>query len=214
MENLVTSFAAFMAKSWHSLPPSPVPLGKVGISLVSRLQLLSTSLPFRFRPIAKKLLENVELVTSLPWVFTHGDLIAGNIMVDPTDGGLTGLVDWAEAEHLPFGVCLYGLEEMLGEMGAGGFRYCKETQRLRDLFWDKLRRGITEMEDGGEVLERVKIARDVGVLLWWGIAWNEGRIDRVVEEGRDVEEIMRLDAFLRPCQEDTMDGGMDRVSKL
>lgn len=200
-----------MAQSWHLAPPSSVTLGKVGSSLVSRLQLLSTSLPLGFRPIAKKLLEDVELVTSLPWVFTHGDLVAGNIMVDPVDGGLTGLVDWAEAEYLPFGVCLYGLEEMLGAMTKGGWRYCVQAERLRGLFWEELRRTIGE---GGEVVERVRMARDVGVLLWWGIAWDDGRIDRVVEEGRDVEEIVRLDAFLRPCEEGLVEVGMDRVPKL
>jgi hypothetical protein len=33
-------------------------------------------------------------------------------------------------------------------------------------------------------------------LLWFGFAWDEGRIDRVVSEGRDEVELACLNAFL------------------
>jgi hypothetical protein len=32
--------------------------------------------------------------------------------------------------------------------------------------------------------------------LWFGFAWDEGRIDRVVEEERDGMEVVCLRAFL------------------
>lgn len=214
LEHLVVSLAAFLARSWHFPPPGTVPLGKVGSSIVARLELLSSSLPLRFRGLAKKLLRDIGEVTSLPWVFTHGDLVPGNIMMSPTTGALTGLVDWAEAEFLPFGVCLYGLEEMLGEMTTEGFRYYPQAERLRGVFWEELGRGVKEIGEGGEVLERVRMARDLGVLLWWGIAWDDGRIDRVVEEGKDVEEVMRLDAYLNSCEEETAEVTLHGASKL
>ncbi|TVY88280.1 hypothetical protein LAWI1_G005163, partial [Lachnellula willkommii] len=115
LETLCTSLAAFLLHSWHS-PPPPMPLGKIGTSLYPRLQLLATALPPRFRPTARHLVDNASSIASLPWVLTHGDLVPGNIMLSPSSGRLTGLVDWAEAEVLPFGLCLYGLEEILGEM--------------------------------------------------------------------------------------------------
>jgi len=148
----------------------------------------------------------VQEITSLPWVLTHGDLVPGNIMLSPSSGHLTGLVDWAEAEVLPFGLCLYGLEEILGEMTESGWRYHPEAKRLTEVFWAQLRKGIGDVKR-----KRMKIesARKAGILLWWGIAWDDGRIDRVVEDGRDGVEVARLDAFLRPCEE-----GVQSVSKL
>ena len=58
----------------------------------------------------------------------------GVILVDPALCNLFGFVDWAEAERLPFGVCLYGLEEILGEMTPSGFLYRSDTAKLRYSF--------------------------------------------------------------------------------
>ncbi|TVY40857.1 hypothetical protein LSUB1_G004611 [Lachnellula subtilissima] len=182
----------------------PPPAEKIGISLYARLQLLATALPARFRPIARQLVDNMHNITSLPWVLTHGDLVPGNIMLSPSSGHLTGLVDWAEAEVLPFGLCLYGLEEILGEMTEDGWEYHPAAEELREVFWRELGEGVGEKER-----KRVEMARIAGILLWWGFAWDEGRIDRVVEEGRDEIEIARLDAFLGPFEEADL-----RVSKL
>ncbi|TVY27780.1 hypothetical protein LHYA1_G003806 [Lachnellula hyalina] len=205
LENLCTSLAAFLVHSWHRRPPAPpTPRGKIGISLYARLQLLTTALPARFRPIARQLVDNMHNITSLPWVLTHGDLVPGNIMLSPSCGYLTGLVDWAEAEVLPFGLCLYGLEEILGEMTEDGWEYHPAAEGLREVFWRELGEGVGEKER-----KRVEMARIAGILLWWGFAWDEGRIDRVVEEGRDEIEIARLDAFLGPFDEADL-----RVSKL
>ena len=60
------------------------------------------------------------------------------------------------------------------------------------------------------VLEAVKLSRDLGVLLWHGIAFDDGAIDRVVQEGRDIDEIHRLDAFLDLHEY----SGLDRTSKM
>ena len=43
-----------------------------------------------------------------------------NILVSPITGRITGIIDWAEAKVLPFGLALYGLENLLGYMGPGG----------------------------------------------------------------------------------------------
>lgn len=61
--------------------------------------------------------------------------------------------------------------------------------------WGELRRGIPELADAA-VRDTVERARDMGVLLWHGIAFDDGRLDRVVEEGRRDEEIQRLEMFL------------------
>lgn len=44
--------------------------------------------------------------------------------------------------------------------------------------------------------ERVKLVGLMGVLFWYGIVFDNGVFDWVVEEGRDDEEIGLLDEIL------------------
>ncbi|KUJ12696.1 uncharacterized protein LY89DRAFT_190389 [Mollisia scopiformis] len=192
---LCRDFARFLARSWKETSSRALPLGLVGKTIESRLRALVSTLSHRFRLVARRVLENLRRIEALPWVLTHGDIVASNIMIEPSNGTLTGLVDWAEAERLPFGVCFYGLEELLGEMTMTGFQYRHDAVSLRTVFWAELGMLVPELQQT-QVLEAVKLARDLGVLLWHGIAFDDGAIDRVVQEGRDVEEIHRLEAFL------------------
>ncbi|PQE16029.1 kinase-like domain protein [Rutstroemia sp. NJR-2017a WRK4] len=192
---LCKDFAHFLSMGWRTKIDNVVSRGLIGSSLLSRLELLSKQLPLRFRPVARKILKNIDIVGRLPWVLTHGDIVASNIIIDAATGRLVGFVDWAEGEPLPFGVCLYGLEEILGEMTSAGFQYDEDAPYLRQIFWTELMSQIPELNQA-PTMEAVKMARDLGVLLWHGIAFDDGAINRVVEEGRDIEEIRRLDAFL------------------
>jgi hypothetical protein len=118
-------------------------------------------------------------------------------MVSPYSGKLIGLLDWAEAEWLPFGVGMYGLEELLGEENKEGkFVYYPEAKQLRNLFWKELLLLIPELSRDSKTAALVKKAQRLGILLWHGIAFDDGKLDRVVEEGRDDQEIQRLDEFL------------------
>ncbi|KAK6199851.1 hypothetical protein LQW54_009833 [Pestalotiopsis sp. IQ-011] len=132
----------------------------------------------------------------LPWTLTHGDLIPSNILVDSETSCIVGLLDWAEAEWLPFGVGLYGLEELLGEEVGGVFVYFPEARKLRRLFWRQLLSHVPELRANPQLLSTVKEAQILGVLLWHGIAFDDGRLDRVVEKEIDDAEISRLDAML------------------
>jgi hypothetical protein len=162
---LCIGFAAFMSIAWHHGDRESIPLGRVGKSIIPRLQSLSNDLPARFRPAANRILRHWPLVDALPWVLTHGDIVAGNIIVEPSSGRLRGFVDWAEAERLPFGTCLYGLEEILGEITTEGFQYHAHAPNLRDIFWTELRKQIPELRKP-DVSKAVELARDLGVLLW------------------------------------------------
>lgn len=200
-----------------STPSCPIP-DRIGRSMRWRLEQMCASLPPRFKPFLSRTLNHLdEITSSLPWVLTHGDIVPANIMVmepqsssvdspeeeeEEEEGGnlvvMTGLLDWAEAEYLPFGVGLYGLEELLGETdGNGRFEYYPEEKELRDLFWSCLE---AELAAGGLTWssfprDTVDDAHALGVLLWHGIAFDNGKLDRVVQEGRDDEEILRLDLF-------------------
>lgn len=194
----VKDFAQLQAISWnHRKPCDQVSQkGLVGSSLVWRAKLLESALPERFRESASSNLKNWHEIERLPWTLTHGDFIPSNVLVQPKSGSITGLLDWAEAEWLPFGVGLYGLEELLGAEVNGTFTYFFEAKKLRRLFWSELLSLIPELHGDSRLLAAVREAQVLGILLWHGIAFDDGRLDRVVEEGIDDGEVHRLDAIL------------------
>lgn len=193
---IIEDFAHFLVRSWHHRAEESPARGKVGSTIAARLHQLTQELPLRLRPSALAALKQIRKLDALPWVLTHGDIVPSNIMVDPTSSRLTGFVDWAEAEVLPFGLCLYGLEELLGFMTSMGWMYCHRSECLRSKFWRKLLAEIPDLAGSLQALDALSIARNIGVLLWHGFAWDDGAIDRVVRDGYDEEEICRLDAFL------------------
>ncbi|KAL6706049.1 hypothetical protein ACN47E_006151 [Coniothyrium glycines] len=131
-----------------------------------------------------------------PVVLNHGDMIPSNILVDEETWTITGLVDWAEAEYLPFGTCLYGLESLLGyldQTSTPEFVYYDDTERWREVFWSHLLNTLPALRKRRRDIE---VMRDLGVLLWYGIAWDDGALDRVVSEEDDAEVLACLRAFL------------------
>jgi len=196
-EGLVRSFARLWARSWADAVPanSGFEKGLVGTSMRRRLEMMMV-LPEHFRPVVKSTLLHLDKIMLLPWVLSHGDLVPANIMVDPRTGHLSGLIDWAEAERLPFGVGLYGLEELLGEDVPGvGFRYYADAEQLRHAFWGELYAAIPDLGKTASV-SLLQAAQVAGILLWHGIAFDDGSLDRVVQEGRDEAELQRLHSFL------------------
>lgn len=213
-ESLIAQYASFVASGWkHRLPASDGRVGslrgRVGNSMRWRLEQLRDHLPRRFRDQVQRTLDDFAAIQALPWVLTHGDIVPANVVVqksdqDSDDWSIVGFLDWAEAEYLPFGVGLHGLEELLGEteradQGAQQFRYYPEASTLRNLFWSRLTIELERNTKGicalGQSHKIVEAAHVLGFLLWHGIAFDDGRLNRVVDENRDPEEIQRLDAF-------------------
>lgn len=283
---LIESFASVIAQGLSSSHYSHLtaPRGKIGSSICHRLQMMQRELPPRFRPAVDAVLDALPRIEALPWVLTHGDIVPSNIIVNFCSHSsstsqlkerrpiISGLIDWEEAEYLPFGVGIYGLEEFLGiqvspsvtnisvdENGgnepalssttlpspssafssgvSGGkypppgskFQYFPDAESLRSLFWTELEKRARNyfqspslppptrdtttpnpeplpppvlIANGDpsptwpQFMETVKLARTLGILLWHGIAFDDGRLDRVVSEGKDDEEIQRLDMHL------------------
>ncbi|KAI1344262.1 hypothetical protein F5Y15DRAFT_107148 [Xylariaceae sp. FL0016] len=173
----------------------------VGSSMQWRLEMMGRKLPVRFRGIVTSLLANLPCIQAFPWVLSHGDFLPSNIVVCRDSGKIEGLIDWAEAEWLPFGVGMYGLEELLGEGKDGHFVYYPEAGRLRKLFWEMIWAGLPKQDRNQRYLAFLKDAQSLGILLWHGIAFDDGKLNRVVEEGKDDGEIEKLDRFfLSPSQ--------------
>jgi serine/threonine protein kinase len=195
-KRLCEDFAIFLAKAWHQRAEISLPSGTIGSSIKQRLERLRNELPPRFRPVAGHVISQYHLIEALPMVLAHGDIVPSNILLDPTNGQLFGLVDWAEAEMLPFGICLYGLEEILGHMTPDNrFVFYADADQSRTAFWERLQAEIPLLEDK-KIFEAVLLARDLGILLWHGFAFDDGAINRVVEEVRDCQEICYLDTLL------------------
>ncbi|KXX79452.1 hypothetical protein MMYC01_203728 [Madurella mycetomatis] len=247
-EPLIRSFARLHATSYSSAltptsPLLPALKRRVGQTLRWRLEQMHAHLPARFRPVVKRVLGAlVDVESRLPWALTHGDLVPTNIMVDVDDDGddagqagdkggrggihLKGLIDWAEAEYLPFGVGLYGLEELLGtssgagSAGGGGdgsrypppgsiFTYFPDAARLRGVFWEELYGAIPELVTDAALRARVEDAR------LHGIAFDDGALDRVVRAGQDDEELQRLDLFvLGPAADGNIASPVPAASKI
>ncbi|TDZ23615.1 hypothetical protein Cob_v002908 [Colletotrichum orbiculare MAFF 240422] len=174
--------------------------GRVGSSLRWRLGLMADELPREFGDVARGVMRAMDDIEGLPWVITHGDLVADNIMVESEGDGagrLVGLIDWAEAEWLPFGVGLYGLEEVLGQdVGADDtdktrFEYYPDAMELRAMFWVE----VAKVVDDEDAIRTAKMAQVLGVLLWRGIAFDDGALSRVVNE-EDWWDVQRLRTWL------------------
>lgn len=211
-EDVISEFARFIAIGWKSArsasdPAVSILRGRVGGSIRWRLQQMLTHLPSRFHAAVRDILERLDDIESLPWVLTHGDVVPANMMVrkpqnaSSREVALSGFLDWAEAEYLPFGVGIYGLEALLGESdGDGRFDYYPEAKELREHFWLRLEAEIPDLrlQTGYKGFKNnVETAHALGVLLWHGIAFDDGRLDRVVDEENpeDAEEVRMLNLF-------------------
>ena len=142
----------------------------------------------------RELEDNFSLIFSsgYPCVLTHGDLCEMNLLVDHDSGHLTGVIDWAEADILPFGCALWVLKNLLGFMDGSGWRYFPIRRELEDLFWETFQTCVSE--DSEEYWPAIKVAQRIGMLFRHGFCWDEGTRQRV---SREQDSGMKyLDAFI------------------
>lgn len=145
------------------------------------LTLLAKHLPSRFTSDIDNLAVRLDCVfESLPMVLTHGDLCEMNFLVNNSNGHLTGLIDWAEAEVLPFGCNLWAVENVLGYMDDQGWHYVRQQGELRNLFWATF---YASMDDNEHMVQgAIELARQMGVLFRYGFEWGQDTKRKVVQE--------------------------------
>ncbi|KAF9639161.1 hypothetical protein BFW01_g10058 [Lasiodiplodia theobromae] len=113
---------------------------------------------------------------------------------EAADADDTPGVAWgAEAKGGGGGGTLGGSE---GTTRAFEWTYYAQAEELRRLFWEEVEREIGGVFGELEVRRAVEVVRDVGVLLWFGFAWDDGKVDRVVDEVDDPREVLLLETFL------------------
>jgi len=114
-----------------------------------------------------------------------------NIFVDPNTKHVTGIVDWAEAMILPFGISLWGLENILGYMDSQGWHYYKNHQKLGKLFWKTFEETVGGVSEGDR--QAIRVARMAGFFLHYGFVWEDGV--REIPAKEPDSSLRYLDAF-------------------
>ncbi|KND87491.1 hypothetical protein TOPH_07899 [Tolypocladium ophioglossoides CBS 100239] len=186
-------FALFFAASWKARQHIAMDAAdKLHTEYRRRFERLSRDLPPRYEQNLGEVREGLPLLfaSKYPMVLNHGDLSEMNILVDPSTGHITGVIDWAEAKICPFGISLWGLENVLGSMNAQGWRYHLHHHALRVQFWQTFEEAVGGISDDDR--KAIQIARMAGFFLQYGFAWEDGGREPVKE---GTATFMYLNAF-------------------
>ncbi|KAL8306254.1 hypothetical protein RB600_008908 [Gaeumannomyces tritici] len=171
----VRSLARFFAQAWlESVPPDQVDITAMATELRSRLYSLSSSgiLTSALVPMLTKVITHLPALTSatFPLTITHSNLNELNILVDPSSGRITGVIDWTHVGVQPFGLTLYALDIFIGYMGPHGWVYLDNAHVLEKEFWTSFA-DITGQISASD-LESIRIARIAGCFLRYGTMYS------------------------------------------
>ena len=140
----------------------------------SQLQQLRNGLPKRFHSTLDTLITELPILFDKSWPLVphHTDPLENNIHVNKATGKISGICDWRGAVVGPFGMSLWGLENMLGVRTTSRdfWRYHANHEELRDHFWARLFYYLGDVSDEGK--QRIKVARLVGLFLANGFEQN------------------------------------------
>ncbi|KAK4168297.1 hypothetical protein QBC43DRAFT_228862 [Cladorrhinum sp. PSN259] len=198
--NTVRDLASFFAQAWlkgAAAVSHLVDLPAIKEECRARFEYLAETLPERFLPVVSEVQRDSLLPALLdgnyPLVLTHSDLNEMNILVNPHTGELTGVIDWADASIQPFGFTLYALENALGNMSSGGWKWFDNADELRDAFWRDFvdNTGVSESET-----RLIKLAAKAGILIRYGTAYDAGFPGMIGVRDPSAEDDRYLDALL------------------
>lgn len=100
------------------------------------------------------------------------------LIVDEATCHLVGVIGWAEAEVLPFGVSLYSLQLLSGEVHPphDPWKRYEDYDALQDTFWETFTDEVGGLSD--HQVRTIQIAKTLGLLL------EKGFTDRLTNEPR------------------------------
>ncbi|QKX56544.1 uncharacterized protein TRUGW13939_03649 [Talaromyces rugulosus] len=110
----------------------------------------------------------------------HRDYQSRFELLSEKTGHITGIIDWPEATISPFGMSLWGLENLLGFMDHNGWHYYTNSDTLRSLFWEEFERTSTKSLSSDDK-RAIQIARMAGLFLLHGFSWSTGGREVVKE---------------------------------
>lgn len=137
-----------------------------------------------------------DILQSLPWVLTHGDVEPLNLLLDEDTAQLRGVVDWADASVLPFGTDLTGLDAVLGYSNENGWHWRVEDvpshhRAFRDVF-------LTEVGSlGSATYNDIEDARVLSLFLRYGRSWKDGKFVAVPRDDVVLQTLLAQGMFLR-----------------
>ncbi|KND86463.1 hypothetical protein TOPH_08900 [Tolypocladium ophioglossoides CBS 100239] len=153
---------------------------------------LSQGLPKRFQPKLDEIRQGLPLLfrSDYPMVLNHDDLLEMNIHVDEVTGGITGIVDWADAIIAPFGTSLGGLETVLGVQTSSCWFFHPDHDLLRTHFWKTFYEITGRLSDSDR--RAIEVARLFGLFRTHGFDRRPEKENALsLEEG----ELVCLEAF-------------------
>lgn len=106
-----------------------------------------------------------------PFALCHADISATNILVNPDNGSLTGVIDWANAGIEPFGKSLWALEHILSFHNADGWHFFTGITGYQTLFNDFLFAKIG-IEVDSPARRTIGHAKALGILLRYGFYYD------------------------------------------
>lgn len=168
-----------MALSWKAPQPiSPDYRDRLRQTYVTDLGPLHTSLPPRFGRSVQLCINSIDDILTLPMVLLHRELGTRDLIVDEATCHLVGVIGWAEAEVLPFGVNLYSLQLLSGEVHPSHepWKRYEDYDALQDTFRETFTEEVGGLSD--HQVRTIKLARALGLLL------EKGFTDRLTNEPR------------------------------
>ncbi|KAJ5802725.1 Protein kinase-like protein [Penicillium pulvis] len=183
----------FFAAAWKARQViGPYAAQGIHANYQERFKLLSQVLPSRYQQNLEMVRRGLSLLfmPTYPMVLSHGDLPGTNVLVDPSTGHLTGVIDWAEAQICPLGMSQWGLENILGTMDSTGWHYHPDHEALRILFWKRFEEAVGGVSKSDKTT--IKVARMAGLFLRYGFNWQIGGRN-LVDDG--TSSFKYLDAF-------------------
>ncbi|KAK7404085.1 hypothetical protein QQX98_010143 [Neonectria punicea] len=150
------------------------------VQAYEKLAVWETALPARFQPKLAEVRARLPVIfgSEFPQVLNHADLVEMNIQVDDALGGITGVIDWENANYGAFGVALASLEVFLGICtGEGLWIWHPQQNRLRAVFYKTLCAELGRHFQARHLsADDVEAARVFGLFVMYG-SWAAARAD-------------------------------------